>query len=131
MNDILRTQVPRLPRERFGLTFLLGSISFLLFVGAQVLAMNYAWFGLDSRNAAHNFHFNLTYFFPAILVSTVLALSSVLLYLRSLVAVNGGSGRLTVRKAAVILPTLPVLGQVMILMTQILAASLIPLFAKG
>jgi len=110
-------------RERFGFAFLLGLASLLLFAAAQVLAIHqWAWFGLDPRNAAHNFYFNFTFFFPALLASSLLTLGSMVLYFKSLIAVNRGSRNLTVRSAVAILPSLAVVGQDMLILTKVIAA---------
>ena len=125
MMDSTQTEVPHASdyRERFGLAFVLGLGSLFLFTTAQVLAFNEsAWFGLDPRNAAHNFYFNFAYFFPAISLSSLLALGSLVLYFKSLIAVNRGSRELTVRDAVAILPSLAVVGQDMLIVTKIIAA---------
>jgi hypothetical protein len=124
MMDSTQTEVPHASdyRERFGLAFVLGLGSLFLFTAAQVLAFNEsAWFGLDPRNAAHNFYFNFAYFFPAIFLSSLLALGSLVLYFKSLIAVNRGSRELTVRNAVAILPSLAVV-QDMLIVTKIIAA---------
>jgi hypothetical protein len=97
-------------RRRFGLALGFGISGLVVFCAAQVI--NYyrePWLGVVQRNAAHNFAFNLSFYIPATLLCSGLALISVIFYFRSLRTLRSNDSHPSLWERATILPALPVL----------------------
>jgi hypothetical protein len=97
-------------RRQFGLALGFGISGLVLFCAAQVI--NYyrePWLGVVPGNAAHNFAFNLSLYIPATLLSSGLALVSVIFYLRSLRTLRSTNSRPSLWERATILAVAPVL----------------------
>jgi hypothetical protein len=77
-------------------------------VAAYVAVQNQAAFGYDPRNAGHNFAFNFTYFFPAILLSAILSLVAIICYLLAIVHFRKARTRLRFGEWMAILPAVPI-----------------------
>lgn len=61
-------------QRRFAIAFWLAVAALAAFSVAELLSANrQSWFGLQPRNAAHNFSFNFTYYFPMTMLSSALA----------------------------------------------------------
>jgi hypothetical protein len=87
-----------------------GLSGLAVFCAAQVV--NYyrqPWLGVVPGNAAHNFGFNLTFYIPATVLSSCLALTSGIFYLRSLRTLRRNDGRPSLGERATILPAAPIL----------------------
>ena len=81
-------------RRQFGLALAFGISGLLVFCVAQVI--NYyrePWLGVVPGNDAHNFAFNLSLYIPATLLSSGLALISVIFYHRSLRTLRRNNSR--------------------------------------
>jgi hypothetical protein len=97
-------------RRQFGLALGFGISSLVLFCAAQVI--NYyrePWLGVVPGNAAHNFVFNLSFYIPATLLSSGLALVSVIFYFRSLRTLRRNDSHPSLWERATILAVAPVL----------------------
>jgi hypothetical protein len=97
-------------RRQFGLALGFGISGLVLFCAAQVI--NYyrePWLGVVPGNAGHNFVFNLSFYIPATLLSSGLALISVIFYLRSLRTLRRNNSHPSLWERATILPAAPVL----------------------
>jgi hypothetical protein len=97
-------------RRRFGLALGFGAMGFLVFCAAQVVNhYREPWLGVVPGNAANNFGFNLAFYIPATLLSSSLALISVIFYVRSLRALRRNNAHPSLAERATILPSAPIL----------------------
>ncbi len=107
------TELPEVPfnlRRRFGLALSFSAVGFSLYAAAQVVNFyREPWLGIEPGYAPHNFAFNLSFFIPMILLSTLLVLFALFLYVRSLLALRRRGQVARWRELAVILPGAPVL----------------------
>ena len=107
-------------RLRVVSTFLFATAAFLLLAGVEIVNLNrQAWLGIEPGYAPHNFAFNLVFFIPGLVVSTLLALTAFALYLTLIRARRRHRQKLTWMEGLTILPAVPVL-----LFDSLLVASL-------
>src|SRR3954462_3369531 len=96
-------------RKRFGLALGFGTSSLVVFGAAQVVNhYREPWLGVVPGNYAHNFAFNLSFYFPAMLLSSGLALISIVFYRRSLRTLRRNSSHPSMWERATILAAAPV-----------------------
>ena len=95
---------------RFALTLGFAVGSFLLLTVLEVVNQNrLSWLGVQPGYAPHNFAFNLSFYLPVLLLSTVLALLASTLYFTGLRARRHLDERAARGERLSILPALPVL----------------------
>jgi hypothetical protein len=96
-------------RERFGRVAVFAFSSMFLFILAETVNQNReAWLGVKPGYAPHNFSFNLMYYGPAMLVSTGLAITSVVYYIISMNSMRKNRLRPKALEWMAILPITPI-----------------------
>lgn len=96
-------------RRRFAIA--LGCASVALAVLLVALVINHhreEWFGVDPRSAGHSFAFNLSFFIPATLSSSILGLVALIFYLPGVMRPRKAQERPNLAEWLAILPALPV-----------------------
>ena len=97
-------------RERFGRVLFFSAGSFLVLAIAEIVNYNRAaWLGIDPRSAPQNFSFNVSFYIPMMLASVVLALISIVYFIRSMWRLRRTESRPRVREWVTILPIAPIL----------------------
>ena len=66
------------------------------------------WFGVNPRSASHNFSFNLGFFIPATLSSSLLSVVALIFYLLGLIRLRRAHERPSIGEWIAIVPALPV-----------------------
>ncbi len=112
-------------KRRFIAVWVTSGLSALLLVLEQLLsAYREEILGLDPRVAGHNFAYNFTYFFPAVIVSFLLSFAALFLFLRARALVRSSGSRLTWLERCSLTPALvPLLGLLYIVGTIVYFAS--------
>jgi hypothetical protein len=97
-------------REQYGRTLIFAVGSLLVFLIVETVNFNReAWLGITPGYAPHNFGFNVSFYMPSMIVSSGLAIMSVVYYIRSMRVLRRNGLRPRVLEWATVLPIGPIL----------------------
>lgn len=96
-------------RRQFAIALGFASVALVVLLVALVVNEHREeWFGVNPRSASHNFSFNLGFFIPATLSSSLLSVVALIFYLLGLIRLRRAHERPSIGEWIAIVPALPV-----------------------